>query len=329
MKAITIATILAVVSTPALARKADHPRHAKHRHAHVVATDAQTPFGSWPTAMSAGWNAQARAPRVARNAAPGQGTYSAMVARHAAANGVPASLVHRVIMRESRYNPRAVSKGNYGMMQIKLGTARAMGYTGTAAGLLDPETNMTYAVKYLAGAYKVAGGSESGAVANYARGYYYRPNAVACRPMRRRHAGVCDAADCCHADVGTGAFLAAHRTRQLRILRPDAIGPPRGVLSAFVSNTGGALRPLSGGGGTPPALRRRSSMKNRRRLRAAGSVFQSQSFSARRPPAAPPSAFPSRPRGSSPPSAPSRRRAPRSGARARATRRTPRPAPRA
>ena len=96
-----------------------------------------------------------------------------MVARHAAANGVPASLVHRVIMRESRYNPRAVSKGNYGMMQIKLGTARAMGYTGSAAGLLDPETNMTYAVKYLAGAYKVAGGSESGAVSNYARGYYY------------------------------------------------------------------------------------------------------------------------------------------------------------
>ena len=178
MKAITIATILAVVSTPALARKADHPRHAKHRHAYVVATDAQTPFGSWPTAMSAGWNAQPRAPRVARGAAQGyasgQGTYSAMVARHAAANGVPASLVHRVIMRESRYNPRAVSKGNYGMMQIKLGTARAMGYTGTAAGLLDPETNMTYAVKYLAGAYKVAGGSESGAVSNYARGYYYQ-----------------------------------------------------------------------------------------------------------------------------------------------------------
>ncbi|WP_237180235.1 lytic transglycosylase domain-containing protein [Rhodoplanes sp. Z2-YC6860] len=95
-----------------------------------------------------------------------------MVARHAAANGIPVSLVHRVIMRESRYNPRAVSKGNYGMMQIRLGTARAMGYSGSAAGLLDPETNMTYAVKYLAGAYKAAGGSESGAVANYARGYY-------------------------------------------------------------------------------------------------------------------------------------------------------------
>ena len=54
-----------------------------------------------------------------------------MAATHAAANGVPVSLVHRVIMRESRYNARAVSKGNYGIMQIRLGTARGMGYTGT------------------------------------------------------------------------------------------------------------------------------------------------------------------------------------------------------
>src|SRR4051794_919928 len=71
-----------------------------------------------------------------------------MAAAHAAANGVPLSLAHRVIMRESRYNPRAVSKGNYGIMQIRLGTARGLGYTGSAAGLLDPNTNMTYAMKY-------------------------------------------------------------------------------------------------------------------------------------------------------------------------------------
>lgn len=147
MKAITTtvaAITLAIVATPAFAGKA---KHAKHSHGHVAAAPAA-----------------------------GQGPYAAMVARHAAANGVPASLVHRVIMRESRYNPRAVSKGNYGMMQIRLGTARAMGYTGSAAGLLDPEVNMTYAVKYLAGAYKAAGGSEGGAVANYARGYYARGN---------------------------------------------------------------------------------------------------------------------------------------------------------
>jgi soluble lytic murein transglycosylase-like protein len=60
------------------------------------------------------------------------------------------------------------------MMQIRLGTARAMGYTGSAAGLLDPDTNMTYAVRYLAGAYKAAGGNHDRAVSNYARGYYYQ-----------------------------------------------------------------------------------------------------------------------------------------------------------
>ena len=93
----------------------------------------------------------------------------------ASANGVPASLVARVIKRESGGNPRATSRGNYGLMQIRLGTARAMGYGGSAAGLLDPATNMTYAVRYLAGAYRAAGGNESRAVALYARGYNATP----------------------------------------------------------------------------------------------------------------------------------------------------------
>ncbi len=57
-------------------------------------------------------------------------------------------------------------------MQIRLGTAKAMGYTGDAEGLLNPDVNMTYAVKYLAGAYRAANGSEDGAVRNYQRGYY-------------------------------------------------------------------------------------------------------------------------------------------------------------
>ena len=108
--------------------------------------------------------------------------YQALVAQHAAANGLPVSLVHRVIMRESRYNPRAVSKGNYGIMQIRLGTARAMGYTGSAAGLLDANTNMTYAVKYLAGAYRAARGNESRAVGLYASGYYYQAKAQGFSP---------------------------------------------------------------------------------------------------------------------------------------------------
>jgi soluble lytic murein transglycosylase-like protein len=103
----------------------------------------------------------------------GNGSLDLLISKHASTYGVPESLIRRVIRRESRGNPRVVSKGNFGLMQIKLATARGMGYQGSAAGLLDADTNMTYAVKYLAGAYKVAGGNESRAVALYAGGYYY------------------------------------------------------------------------------------------------------------------------------------------------------------
>ncbi len=101
------------------------------------------------------------------------GNLDALVAQHAAANNVPAALVRRIIKRESGGNARAVHAGNYGLMQIRLGTARAMGYRGSAAGLLDAGTNMTYAVKYLAGAYRAAGGNMDRAVHYYAAGYYY------------------------------------------------------------------------------------------------------------------------------------------------------------
>lgn len=98
----------------------------------------------------------------------------AQVAAHAAANGVPVELVHRVIIRESRYNPGLIGKGGaMGLMQIKPATARGVGYRGLPAGLLNAETNLTYAVRYLAGAYRLAGGDHNRAVSYYARGYYY------------------------------------------------------------------------------------------------------------------------------------------------------------
>ncbi len=98
---------------------------------------------------------------------------NALVAQHAKAHGVPETLIHRVIRRESGYNPRASSRGNLGLMQIRYATARGMGYRGTVSGLLDANTNLTYAVAYLANAYKVAGGNPDRAVALYAGGYYY------------------------------------------------------------------------------------------------------------------------------------------------------------
>jgi soluble lytic murein transglycosylase-like protein len=101
------------------------------------------------------------------------GNLDMLIAKYASENGVPESLVRRVIKRESGGNARVVSRGNYGLMQIKLATARSLGYGGGAAGLLDAETNMNYAVKYLAGAYRVAGGNADRAVHYYAAGYYF------------------------------------------------------------------------------------------------------------------------------------------------------------
>ena len=99
--------------------------------------------------------------------------YETLVASHAGANGVPAVLVHRVIVRESRYQPKLVGRGGtIGLMQIKLATARGLGYGGDAEGLRDPDTNLTYGVKYLAGAYHAANGDHTRAMRLYASGYY-------------------------------------------------------------------------------------------------------------------------------------------------------------
>jgi soluble lytic murein transglycosylase-like protein len=101
------------------------------------------------------------------------GKLDRLIAAYSAAYEVPASLIHRVIKRESNYDPKAYHAGNYGLMQIRYRTAKGMGYDGSPHGLLDPATNLKYAVKYLKGAWMVAGGSESRADRLYQRGYYY------------------------------------------------------------------------------------------------------------------------------------------------------------
>ena len=145
----------------------------------VVKAKSQTPLKvqdriTHNTAMDFAFVPQIAAPAAVARATHGwDDTLDAHIARHAAANGVPIELARRVVKRESGGNARAVSKGNYGLMQIRLGTAQAMGYRGNAQGLLDADTNMTYAMKYLAGAYRAANGSHDRAVGLYARGYYY------------------------------------------------------------------------------------------------------------------------------------------------------------
>ena len=94
-----------------------------------------------------------------------------LVSRYASYYKVPESLVHRVIRRESNYNPAARNRDYYGLMQIKPATARMMGYSGSVAGLHDPETNIRYGMKYLAMAQELGGGSTCGTILKYNAGH--------------------------------------------------------------------------------------------------------------------------------------------------------------
>lgn len=101
----------------------------------------------------------------------GGSPYAALIARHAAENGVPFALADAVVRIESRYNPSAHNAGAIGLMQIKHQTARGVGYGGSAAGLRNPDTNLRYGMKYLAQAYRMSGGDTCATVMRYQSGH--------------------------------------------------------------------------------------------------------------------------------------------------------------
>lgn len=129
-----------------------------------------TPAGYMPKASSV--------PRAAPDMLLGfaqseRGPMDGMISHYASAYKVPEALVRRVIVRESGYNAGARNGPYYGLMQISYATARGMGFSGEASSLLDAETNLRFAVRYLAGAYVTAGGNHDRAMQLYASGYYY------------------------------------------------------------------------------------------------------------------------------------------------------------
>jgi soluble lytic murein transglycosylase-like protein len=110
---------------------------------------------------------------LTKPAKSGGNAYAAIIAKHARANGVPVALASAVVQIESKFNPRVTGRaGEIGLMQIKLQSARAMGYSGTRAGLYDPETNIKYGMKYLGTAHKLGGGSTCGTILKYNGGHY-------------------------------------------------------------------------------------------------------------------------------------------------------------
>lgn len=197
-----------------------------------------------------------------------------LITKHAKANDIPPALVHRIILRESRYNARAVGRGGtLGLMQIKHGTARALGYTGGPDGLLDPDTNLTFGVRYLAGAYRVANGDQNRAVGYFARGYYYDAKrrglhrALAHQPVAVEEPEATAAAPAAPRPLPPSLFALifdpqAQSPQEIAPAleeHPVALASPKRRRRAAAAGTGGADQVAGKGAPEMPGQRRRTS----------------------------------------------------------------------
>ena len=184
------AEVAAAQPTPGLAAAASGVRLAANPAAEVRGTIApgQEPAAKTPEGGKTSEVASADSPR--ERGAP---TLSDLVARHAQENGVPVGLGQAVVRIESRGNPRAAHGGALGLMQIKPGTARAVGFSGSAAALFIAETNLHYGMKILGEAYRSAGGDVCRALMQYQSGHLAtrmsRANRAYCSKARAIMAG--------------------------------------------------------------------------------------------------------------------------------------------
>ncbi|WP_105400769.1 MULTISPECIES: lytic transglycosylase domain-containing protein [Neorhizobium] len=98
--------------------------------------------------------------------------YTQLISKYADEYDVPEELALAVVQIESNFRPTVKgSAGEIGLMQIKPATARLMGYRGPDYGLYDPETNIRYGMKYLAGAHELGGGKICGTILKYNAGH--------------------------------------------------------------------------------------------------------------------------------------------------------------
>ena len=101
-----------------------------------------------------------------------RGKLHGQIARYARAEGVPVALAHAIIKVESNYRVNARgSVGEIGLMQIRLQTARLMGYRGSAKNLYNPSVNLKWGMKYLGKARKLAKGNMCGTILRYNAGH--------------------------------------------------------------------------------------------------------------------------------------------------------------
>lgn len=94
-----------------------------------------------------------------------------LIEKAAREHQIPPALLEAVVRIESRYNPGVRNAGAIGLMQIKLATARGIGFSGDAAALSRPETNLHWGAKYLARAYQLSNGDTCLTLARYQGGH--------------------------------------------------------------------------------------------------------------------------------------------------------------
>lgn len=100
------------------------------------------------------------------------GPYDAIISKYASSYGVPVSLAKAVVQVESGNRPNIRGKaGEIGLMQVKLSTARGLGFKGSAKALYNPDTNIRYGMKYLAMAHKLGGKTTCGTILRYNAGH--------------------------------------------------------------------------------------------------------------------------------------------------------------
>ena len=90
---------------------------------------------------------------------------------------LPKGLLNAVCWVESSHRPQVIHKDDgkghsVGLCQIKIGTARMLGFSGTQEDLLDPVVNAYYSGKYLSKQIKRYNGNLTKAIAAYNAGRF-------------------------------------------------------------------------------------------------------------------------------------------------------------
>ena len=112
------------------------------------------------------------ASKKSRRAIHAKGNYGKLIAKYAAQHGVPYRLARAVVQVESSFRAGVTgAAGEIGLMQVRLSTARGMGYKGSAKQLYNPATNLYWGMKYLGKAHRLAGGSTCGTILKYNAGH--------------------------------------------------------------------------------------------------------------------------------------------------------------